>query len=107
MIIRICDNCGCEIETGKTRYKIRVDIYAAYDTLQISEEDLNKDHLVEIAKLIKKIEEMDPQEVSAEVHEAVEMDLCQNCRKLFHRQLTIDKRRLLQLLLDPNIYGRN
>lgn len=107
MLVRVCDYCGKEIKSKTTRYKMRIDIYAAYDTLKIEEKDLNKDCIAEINKIIGQLEKMNPKEASAEVHEAIEMDLCRECRRIFHRYLLDDKRNLLRLLLEPNIYGRN
>jgi Zn-finger nucleic acid-binding protein len=107
MLIRVCDYCGKEIKSKNTRYMLRVDICAAYDELKIDEHDIDQDCIAEINKIIGQLEKMDPQEVTAEVHEAIEMDLCRECRGIFHRYLLNDKRKLLRLLLEPSIYGRN
>ena len=39
-----CDICGKELEKGALRYEVKIEVKAAYDTLEINLLDLLKDH---------------------------------------------------------------
>jgi len=81
-----CDLCGKELLVNEdVRYVAKIEVYAAYDPLEITEEDLEKDHLEEISKLIKQMEHMDPQELEDQVYKCFRFDLCPDCHKKFLR----------------------
>ena len=79
-----CDLCGKEllVEEG-LRYIAKIEVYAAYDPLEITEEDLQEDHMEEISELIKSMEHMDQQELEDGVYKSFRFDLCPECHKKF------------------------
>ncbi len=82
------------IEQKKARYALRVELFAAFDGLDIqSEQELKKRNFkAEIEKLIQELEGRDPKAVEREVYARYEFDLCRKCRnelieKFENRQL--------------------
>ncbi len=81
-----CDMCGKKLLVQEdVRYVVKIEAYAAADPLEITEEDLEKDHLEEISKLIKQLEQMDPQELEDQVYKSFRFDLCPECHRKFLR----------------------
>lgn len=73
----------------ETLYEIRIDIYAKGGPVEITKEDLEKDHIAEMKKLLCQMDKMDVQELTDEVWERYRFDLCQECRKEFHSKLKL------------------
>jgi benzoyl-CoA reductase/2-hydroxyglutaryl-CoA dehydratase subunit BcrC/BadD/HgdB len=84
-----CENCGRIVKGKDTLYEIRIDIYAKGGPVEITKEDLEKDHIAEMKKLIEAMETMDEQELTDEVWESYRFDLCHDCRKEFHAKLKL------------------
>ncbi len=83
MITRICDKCGQPIEEGALRYVARIQVYAAYDPLNITFEDLERDHSEEIRKLAEECRGMTEEELMRDVYVDFVFDLCPGCQKRF------------------------
>jgi len=79
-----CDLCGRElVACGDQRYVVKMEVYAAYDPLEITEDDLDRDHMEEIGQLIEQMEDMDPQQLEDEVYKNFRFDFCPECHKKF------------------------
>jgi hypothetical protein len=79
-----CDLCGKELLVEEDlRYVAKIEVYAAYDPLEITEEDLEEDHMEEISELIKQMDDMDEQELEDQVYKSFRFDLCPECHKKF------------------------
>ena len=79
MVTYTCDGCGKEIPQKALRYKVKISIQAAYDTLEIKLADLLRDHEAEIRALIEKIDGMDPQKIEDDIYKILHLDLCPDC----------------------------
>lgn len=79
----ICDMCGSRIERDKLRYVLKMNVFAAYDTLEISPADLARDYEEEIRKLVEKMKEMDPKQLEEDVSKQFRFDLCRACHQKF------------------------
>jgi len=80
-----CDLCGKMIHSeDDQRYIIKIESHAAQDPVQITDADLDEDHLVEIGQLLSEMEE---HEESGDVDQAhrFRFDLCPDCHKRFVR----------------------
>jgi hypothetical protein len=83
---RTCDHCGQELlASSKVRYEVRIEVKAAYDSLEITEEDLTQDLRAEIAKVIRRLECISVEEVQNEVYREFAFDLCATCQRRFLR----------------------
>ncbi len=79
-----CDRCGKALLADETvRYVVEMKVYAAYDPLELTAEDLAKDHRAEIERLARLIETRDPEELEDEVARVLKLDLCPPCQKRF------------------------
>jgi type II restriction/modification system DNA methylase subunit YeeA len=76
-----CDLCGTRIEASELRYVLKMNIFAAYDKLQIELSDLEKDYQNEIRKLIEEMEQMDPKQLEEDVFKQFNFDLCRRCQQ--------------------------
>ena len=79
-----CDICGKELLVEEDlRYVVKLEVYAAYDPLEITEEDLEEDHMEEISELIKQMDATGEQELEDQVYKSFRFDLCPDCHKKF------------------------
>jgi hypothetical protein len=81
-----CDLCGKALLADEpARYELRIQLYAAYDPLELTPEDLERDHRAEIRALLDRLEQMDPQEVEDSVYKEFHFDLCMACQRRYRR----------------------
>jgi len=81
-----CDLCGKPLFAGESlRYEARIQVYAAYDPLELTADDLARDHRAQIRALLKTLEQMDPQEVEESVYKEFLFDLCMACQRRYLR----------------------
>ena len=83
MIMRTCDRCGRTITEGELRYVTKIQVYAAYDPLKITFEDLLRDHRQDIARLVKVCEGLSEEELMRDVFVDFQFDLCRECHKTY------------------------
>ncbi len=82
MIKYSCDMCKREIDPSEQlRYVVKVEIHAAFDPLEIDEDD--RDHLQEIQDILERLEDADSDEVGDDVYQQLRFDLCPECRRRF------------------------
>jgi hypothetical protein len=83
----ICDICGKALLVDEdVRYQARVQVFAAYDPLELTEADLAQDHEAEIRALLHRLADMDPQDVEDSVYKDMHFDLCMACQRLYIRR---------------------
>jgi hypothetical protein len=82
----VCDLCGNRLRpTEDHHYIVKVEAYAAQDPAEITEEDLDEDHMEAVSKLLQNMEE-DPDAVEvAAPYKSFRYDLCSDCHKKFVR----------------------
>ncbi len=83
MIHYTCDGCGRPIPPKSLRYVAKIDTYAAYDTLEITREDLEEDIPYEIREILERCAELSPEELLQEVYTNFRLDLCSDCHRQF------------------------
>ena len=65
------------------RYKVDIQVKAAYDKLEVGLTDLVRDHRAEILALIEQLRHKDPQEIEESVYKRIRLDLCPSCQRAF------------------------
>ena len=84
MIHYSCDMCGKGLLVDEeVRYIVKIEVYAAYDPLELTEEDLEQDHLQEISKLYEQTEGMSEDELQEEIYKNFRFDLCMTCQRQY------------------------
>lgn len=80
-----CDQCGKEITTSEhTRFVVKMEVYAAHDPSEVTEADLDEDHLETISDLLQDVEDglTDPDH-DAPRYKKFRYDLCAECHQKF------------------------
>lgn len=78
-----CDICGKEITLGDDhRYVVKMEVFAAHDPAEITEADLDEDHMEAVSQLLRDEDNLaDP----APRYKNFRYDLCPECHKKFVR----------------------
>ena len=82
-----CDLCGKELLPGEAcRYVVKIEVFAAQDPSEITEADLDEDHMEAVSELLREMEDniTDPDE-EAPQYKRFRHDLCSECHKKFIR----------------------
>jgi hypothetical protein len=84
MIHFTCDLCGKPLLTDEqTRYVVKIEVYAAYDPMEVAAEDVDGDHSEEINALMDHMKGMSAQEAEEQVYKKFRFDLCPSCQARF------------------------
>jgi hypothetical protein len=78
-----CDLCGTELRAGQDHYVVKIEVFAQHDPAQLTEADLEEDHMEAISQLLR---EMDDEEIAEAIEPArrhLRYDLCPHCRERF------------------------
>ena len=82
-----CDLCGKELRPGDDhRYVVKIEVFATHDPAEITEADLEEDHMEAVSQLLREMEDNldDPDDLEPAQHH-FRYDLCPACRKKFIR----------------------
>jgi hypothetical protein len=84
MIHFTCDLCGKPLLADEqTRYVVKIEVYAAYDPMEVSSEDAEGDHSEEMNALIEHMKGMSAQDAEEQVYKKFRFDLCPSCQARF------------------------
>ena len=82
----VCDMCGKELLVDEdVRYIANIEVYAAYDPLELTADDLAKDHKAELTRLVEKLKGVDAKDAEDSVHKRIVLNLCPGCQKVYIR----------------------
>ena len=82
-----CDLCGKEmLNQEDSRYVVKIEVFAAHDPREITEADLDEDHMEAVSQLLHEMENnvADP-DLEAPSYKKFRYDLCPECQKKFLR----------------------
>lgn len=85
MITRACDRCGQPIEEGALRYEAKIQVFAAYDPLDITFDDISRDHTEEIRRIAEQCKDLSEEELMKDVFVEFQFDLCRPCQRAYIR----------------------
>ena len=84
MIHFTCDMCGKTLLAEEdTRYVVKVEVYAAYDPMEISEKDLEADRSEEVQELLDEMADIDAEDLEDQVFKTFRFDLCPACHAAY------------------------
>ena len=86
MPTRLCNRCGELIEEGALRYIAKIQVYAAYDPLNIDFEDTTRDHTNEIREILKRCQDLSEEELMQDVYVDFQFDLCRPCQRFYIKE---------------------
>jgi hypothetical protein len=79
-----CDYCHREILPGvHDRYIVKMEVYAADDANEITEADIDEDHLESVSELLSEANELSDPELAPPAYKRIRFDLCPDCHKKF------------------------
>jgi hypothetical protein len=82
-----CDLCGKELRPGDDhRYVVKIEVFAAHDPAELTEADLDDDHMEAVSQLLRDMEDnlADSSDLEPAQHN-FRYDLCPQCRGKFVR----------------------
>jgi len=87
MVHFTCDLCGKDLAPyGEPRFVVKIAAYAGYDPNQITEDDLDEDHMEAVADLLRR-EEAEGASCSSDAdtpsYKGFRFDLCPECHGRF------------------------
>ena len=80
-----CDGCGKELGQGEDHHIVKIEVFAARDPHELTEADLDSDHMEAVSELLRKQEESDVEVELEPATRHMRFDLCGTCRKRFLR----------------------
>jgi hypothetical protein len=81
-----CDCCGKDIRPGDNyHYVVKIEAYAAQDPAEITEADLDEDHMEAVSELLRDMEDNGANADMVEPYKNFRYDLCPECHKKFVR----------------------
>lgn len=79
-----CDMCGGSLLVeSEVRYEVRIEVKAAYDPMELTKNDLDRDFQAEIARLLQQMQGMTREEAQDSVYKTMKFDLCPACQKIY------------------------
>lgn len=80
-----CDLCGKDLTPGEdARYVVRLEVFPAADPRDLTEADLDQDHLDSMAEMLDELEDAGPDAYTPPpASRAQEFDLCAVCHRKF------------------------
>jgi hypothetical protein len=76
-----CDFCGRELGAGEDHYVVKIEVFAARDPGQLTEADLDADHMEAVSELLRELEEEGSEGEGPEPPSCrLRYDLCPECR---------------------------
>ena len=80
-----CDQCGKELRPGDDRYVVKLEVFASHDPAELTEADLDEDHMEAVSQMLCAMEDLgETEDVEPTTHH-FRFDLCPECRKRFVR----------------------
>jgi hypothetical protein len=82
-----CDLCGTQLRPGEDHhYVVKIEVFAAQDPAEITEADLDEDHMEAVSELLREMEDnLDDADLTEPAHKHFRYDLCPKCRQKFVR----------------------
>jgi hypothetical protein len=81
-----CDLCGKDLHPGDDhRYVVKIEAYPAHDPAEITEADLDEDHMEAVSQLLHETEANGLDAELGETRKNFRYDLCPECHQKFVR----------------------
>ncbi len=84
MVHFTCDLCGKDLTaTGEPRYVVKIEASAGFDPNEITDADLDADHMELVSELLQRDENLSSEELATPVRKDFRFDLCPACHRRF------------------------
>jgi hypothetical protein len=78
-----CDLCGAELRSGQDHYVVKIEVFARHDPAQLTEADLEEDHMEAVSQLLRELEDDQAAEAVQPTRHYLRYDLCPECRQRY------------------------
>jgi len=86
MLHYTCDLCGQPMSaTDDRRYVVKMEVYAVHDPDELTEADLDDDHLDEVSQILEDLNDQPDADTVPPAYQKLQYDLCPTCHKKFLR----------------------
>ena len=85
MIHYSCDLCAKELDDDEPRFVVKIEAFAAHDPAELTEADLEEDHMEAVSQLIQEMEENGAAAELTPTTKQFRYDLCGECHQRFLR----------------------
>lgn len=75
-----CDLCGKELRAGQDHYVVKIEVFARHDPAELTEADLEEDHMEAVSQLLREMDEQEAAESIEPARQNLRYDLCPECR---------------------------
>ena len=76
--------CGkALVATEDTRYVVKIEVYSAYDPLEVANPDADEGHAEEMQDFLADMEDMEAEELEDQVYRTFRFDLCPQCHAAY------------------------
>ena len=82
MIHYTCDLCARDLQCDP-RFVVNMEVYAAHDPAELTEDDLDENHLEAVSQQIQEMEENDEEAELTPTTKKFRFDLCGDCHHRF------------------------
>lgn len=84
MVHFTCDLCGKDLSAcGDQRYVVKIAAYASFDPTELTDEDLDDDHMEAVSQLLQRDDNTNTEELDASLYKGFRFDLCPECHGRF------------------------
>jgi hypothetical protein len=84
MIHHSCDLCKRPLDpSDDLRYVVKMEVYAAFDPVELDEPEADCDHLQDLDDIIEQLDDLSSDAIGDEICQHLRFDLCPECRKRF------------------------
>ena len=80
-----CDLCGKELRAGQDYYVVKIEVFAKHDPAQLTEADLEEDHMEAVSQLLREMDDEEAVEAVEPARHNLRYDLCPECRQRYLR----------------------
>ncbi len=71
-----CDLCGKELRAGQDHYVVKIEVFASHDPAQLTEADLEEDHMEAVSELLREMGDAEAAEAIEPVRHNLRYYLC-------------------------------
>ena len=84
MIHYACDRCKRVIDPDdESRYVVRMEVQAVFDSSENDDADDDRDHLLEIHEVLERLDDEESELIGDDVYHRLRFDLCSDCYRKF------------------------
>jgi uncharacterized lipoprotein len=82
-----CDKCGRSLAANDpNRFIIRIEAFAAAGTIEMTNEELQRDPTEDIRSVLEELKQADADEIEDQTYRSMRFDLCATCHRTFLNQ---------------------